>query len=385
MRQYRKLYPMIVFLLCILLSFGLTEAAVSQSAGTLVFVDPGQKDATTCSEETIAICVANVEDLTAFDILVEFDPEVIDIIDVENGGFLVAPGEPKLYSPDNNDGEWNEDGFIRFGLTQQRDSVTGELEPKTGSGDLALITLKALVPNASTDITIDAESSMLVEWPDVFGLDFTVVNGTVETFSCPPTALELSKLLVPENEPVGTEVGQFATSDPDSGDSFTYTLVNTLSYPDNNAFEIDGARLVTLESFNYEEKNSYEIRVRSTDSGGEWVEETFTITVEDVNDRPLAFDQSVITKQEQAVAIKLEGYDEDGDPLTFDVTDAPKFGALSGISPNLVYTPADGYVGPDSFKFTTSDDTFTSEEATVSIIMESKWIAQYMFPIFYAD
>jgi hypothetical protein len=226
---------------------------------------------------------------------------------------------------------------------------------------------------------------MLVEWPNVFGLDFTVVNGTVETFSCPPTALELSKLSVRENEPAGTEVGQFTTTDPDSGDSFTYTLVNTNAYPDNAAFEIQGNRLVTLETFNYEVKSTYEIKVRSTDPGGEWIEETFTITVEDVNDRPLAYDQTVLTKQEQAVAIKLEGYDEDGDPLTFDVTDPPKFGVLSGSGPNLVYTPMDGYVGPDSFKFTVSDAELISEEATVMITMKSKWVAHYLFPIFFGN
>jgi hypothetical protein len=44
--------------------------------------------------------------------------------------------------------------------------------------------------------------------------------------------------------------------------------------------------LQTSASFNYEVKNSYSVRVRTTDQDDLWYEEAFTITVTDVNDTP---------------------------------------------------------------------------------------------------
>jgi hypothetical protein len=177
----RLRFSLAVLVICGLFGFVFADGVLSQSSGTHVFVNPDPANATTCAETTIAIRVDAVENLTAFDLLITFDATVVEITAVENGGFLVAPDEPALYSPDNNDGDWNTDGLIRFGLAQQRDSLTGTLDPKTGDGDLALITLRALAPNASTDIVIDVDESMLVDWPDAFKIDFTAENGTVNT------------------------------------------------------------------------------------------------------------------------------------------------------------------------------------------------------------
>ncbi|MBI3640554.1 MAG: DNRLRE domain-containing protein, partial [Thaumarchaeota archaeon] len=49
----------------------------------------------------------------------------------------------------------------------------------------------------------------------------------------------------------------------------------------------------------------------------------------------------------------------------------PSHGALSGVAPNLTYTPDSNYHGPDSFTFTTSDGTNTSDPATVSITVNA--------------
>jgi len=44
-----------------------------------------------------------------------------------------------------------------------------------------------------------------------------------------------------------------------------------------------------------------------------------------------------------------------GDPLTYAIVTSPHHGALTGAPPNIVYTPAAGYIGPDVFDFTVSD------------------------------
>src|SRR5207237_1118655 len=94
---------------------------------------------------------------------------------------------------------------------------------------------------------------------------------------------------------------------------------------------------------------------------------TVTITVTSVNDPPVANAQSVTTNQDTAKAISLTASDVDGDPLTYAVVAAPTHGALSGVAPNLTYTPSAGYFGPDSFTFKANDGTVDSCAATVSI------------------
>ncbi len=55
------------------------------------------------------------------------------------------------------------------------------------------------------------------------------------------------------------------------------------------------------------------------------------------------------------MAITLSGSDVDGDGLAFTIVDQPAHGALSGIAPDLTYTPVADYNGPDSFTFLVND------------------------------
>jgi hypothetical protein len=57
----------------------------------------------------------------------------------------------------------------------------------------------------------------------------------------------------------------------------------------------------------------------------------------------------------------------DGDALTFTIVTPPAHGTLAGTAPNLTYTPAANYNGPDSFSFKANDGTVDSSPATVSI------------------
>ena len=74
-------------------------------------------------------------------------------------------------------------------------------------------------------------------------------------------------------------MGSFSTADPDTGDTFTDTLVSGTGGNDNASFTIAGNRLRTAAGFDYETNKSYSIRVRTTDSGMLHYEEVFIITV----------------------------------------------------------------------------------------------------------
>jgi hypothetical protein len=121
-------------------------------------------------------------------------------------------------------------------------------------------------------------------------LDFALTALTLQTTAPdtnhPPTDLSLSGTAVLENEPVGTTIGTFSTTDSDVGDTFSYTLVDGAGSADNGMFSISGNGLLTAASFNYEVQSNYTIRVQSTDQGLLFTQQVFAITVSDLEEPP---------------------------------------------------------------------------------------------------
>jgi hypothetical protein len=66
----------------------------------------------------------------------------------------------------------------------------------------------------------------------------------------------------------------------------------------------------------------------------------------------------------------LSGTDPDGDSLTFFVTVPPNHGSLSGVPPDLLYTPHVDYLGPDVLEFIADDGLLASEPARVEIVVD---------------
>lgn len=94
---------------------------------------------------------------------------------------------------------------------------------------------------------------------------------------------------------------------------------------------------------------------------------TITLTINAVNDAPLALAQSVTTPDSIPLVITLTGGDVETSDLEFNLVDIPLHGSLSGVAPNFIYTSLQGYSGPDSFTFVVKDGELTSVTATVSI------------------
>lgn len=202
-----------------------------------------------------------------------------------------------------------------------------------------------------------------------------------------PRGISLSPLTIAENI---LYEGTLTSSDSDSpNEAFTYELVSGPGDDDNAVFHIGGVngdKLIASAPFNYEEKISYNVRIRTTDLFGESYEAPFIIRVTDANDAPEAFDQSVTTLENEAVEIELGGFDEDGDALDFAIFNEPQHGTVTGnevgglitteagilrlISQSVTYTPDEGFVGEDSFTYKTRDEEGAiSELATVTIIV----------------
>jgi Tol biopolymer transport system component len=98
---------------------------------------------------------------------------------------------------------------------------------------------------------------------------------------------------------------------------------------------------------------------------------TVAITVDDVNDTPVANAQTVNAMEDLPSALTLTGTDTEGSTLTFTIVDAPTRGTLTGTGAMRTYQPSANLNGSDSFTFTVSDGLATSAPATVTIEVAS--------------
>jgi subtilisin family serine protease len=165
------------------------------------------------------------------------------------------------------------------------DTFTYSLVTGTGDTDNAAFTIDgtALKTTQSFDFSVKNSYSVRVRSTDSGSLSFektfTISIIEVKPPNQAPTDISLSNTSVAEGQPAGTVVGTFTTADPDEGETFTYSLVVGTGDTDNAAFTIDGAVLKTTQSFDFSVKNSYSIRVRTTDSGGLTYDEVFTVSI----------------------------------------------------------------------------------------------------------
>jgi VCBS repeat-containing protein len=213
------------------------------------------------------------------------------------------------------------------------------------------------------------------------GRDTATVTITINGVDDGPTDISLSNDSVAENQPSGTAVGDFSTADPDTGDTFTYSLVSGEGDNDNASFNITGSQLQTAASFDYETKNSYSIRVRTTDSGALYYEKAFNITITNANDPPVAVADNATTPENTSVTIAVldNDYDADGDTLTVVSAINGTYGSVTNNGNNVTYTPALNFTGTDSFSYTISDGNGGADTATVNVAVNAPVVNTFAF------
>jgi hypothetical protein len=273
----------------------------------------------------------------------------------------------------------------------QTDSVIGNListDPDTGStftysliagdGDTDNSSFSIVGNQLIANIVFNFETkdsySIRVKTTDQDGLFYekpltigvTNVNET-------PTDLTLSNSTVAENKAVGTVVGNLTSTDPDTGNTFTYSLVSGTGATDNSLFTIVDNQLQTNSVFNFETKNSYRIRVKTTDQDGLFYEKPLTIGVTNVNEAPVITSAATATFAENGTrtVYTVTATDADaGTTLTYSLSGddanlfninnravtfktAPNFEAPSDNGANNIY----------NINIIASDGTLTDTEA----------------------
>lgn len=156
-----------------------------------------------------------------------------------------------------------------------------------------------------TAVALDAETlaTMYVraETVDSGGLDYaTSFTITVSEQDEPPTDISLSNNSLFENNSISTLIGTLSSSDPEGG-SFTYSLVAGAGDDDNASFSIIGNNLVAAEVFDKETKDTYQVRIETEDDSGLTYAESFSISVDNVNEAPDSIILSANTVNENTV------------------------------------------------------------------------------------
>ncbi len=191
--------------------------------------------------------------------------------------------------------------------------------------------------------------------------DEATVSVTVNPVNDAPVANDDSTT-TDEDTPVTIDV---LLNDTDV-DGDTLTIVNASVPADQGTVEIVDGKLVftPAEDFNGEATITYVV------TDGELTDEaTVSVTVNPVNDAPVANDDSTTTDEDTPVTIDVlpNDSDVDGDTLTIVNASVPaEQGTVEIVDGKLVFTPAENFNGDATISYTVSDGAL-EDEAEVSV------------------
>jgi cysteine-rich repeat protein len=172
-----------------------------------------------------------------------------------------------------------------------------------------------------------------------------------------PTDSALSRAIDVDED--GTITLDASATDPE-GEALTFSA----SSPAHGTLTGEGPSYSYAPDANYHGDDTVLV---SISDGPNVVRIEFRIEVASIADAPVAADLTADTNEDQGVAIALSIEDVDSDTFTYEIVAAPEHGVLTGVAPDLTYTPALHYDGADSFTYRASDGEVDSNVATVTI------------------
>ena len=185
------------------------------------------------------------------------------------------------------------------------------------------------------------------------------VTITVASINDAPAANNQSKTL---NED-GSRAVTLTASDVD-GDPLTFTIVTP---PSHGTLTGAPPAVTYVPAANYHGPDSFAFRVNDGSLNSNIA--TVSLTVNSVNDAPVAQANSYTTPAGTPLTGRLVASDVDGDPLTYFITAQPSKGIVT-INPStgaFTYTPSPGRTGNDAFRFKANDGTTNSNGARIGI------------------
>ncbi len=270
-----------------------------------------------------------------------------------------------------NDTPVAEDGFAS---TEEDAPITITLVGSDVDGDDLEYSIVSEPPYGTVSLSAnEATYTPIADYNGTDSFTFTVNDGTVDSniatisitvnpVNDSPEAINDSDT-TPEDTPLSIDTATLLSNDIDvDNNPLSIISVGNLI---NGAAQLLGSSIVFVPTANFNGVASFDYIVSDgalTDTA------TVSITVNPVNDAPVANDGSVLTGEDTSVTITLSADDIDSDPLTYLIETGVSNGVLGDISGNKVsYTPNASFTGSDSFTFKANDGMVDSNIATVSI------------------
>ncbi|MFN8470148.1 MAG: Ig-like domain-containing protein [Caldilineaceae bacterium] len=210
-----------------------------------------------------------------------------------------------------------------------------------------------------TSLALDSAGLPVISYYDVTNGNLKLARQVETSVNVAPVATDQT-VTTPED----TAANFNLTATDANGNPLTYSIVTQPAH--GTVSGGTGAARTYTPNLNYFGPDSFTFK--ANDGTLDSNVATVNITVNAVNDAPLATNVSASTPQDTPVNINLTASDVEGNPLTYSVVTGPAHGTVSsGTGSARTYTPAAGYVGADSFTFKANDGTADSNVATVNI------------------
>lgn len=181
----------------------------------------------------------------------------------------------------------------------------------------------------------------------------------------PPVIAEGDSILVPMSED-GQPLAFGLTLHASDANRAEILQWSVLSNPAHGAAQASGAgtaRVVTyMPEADSHGADSFVIQVQDGQGASDSI--TVNVSVESVNDHPIAQVHPFSTDEDTPGAVTLSGTDAEKSSLSYEILTAPAAGSLSGTAPNLTYTPQPNVNGVDSFTFR----VFDGEDYSASVL-----------------
>lgn len=261
--------------------------------------------------------------------------------------------------------------------TNENETVTGTLSASSDAGLPITYQIQQNVNHGSLDLTPTNGVFTYIPTADFSGADsFTFTahddNGTsdpatvtitVSAVNSPPQANSLSIDVDGDT----TYSGQLHASDPD-GDNLTFSRV---SAPTKGSVSVNSSGSFTYTPNNNQTgTDSFTFKVNDGELNSEPA--TVTIAITAVNHPPTVTDGALETSKNNPVSGQLQANDPDNDTLIYTIVSNGSLGTASITNAQtgaFTYTPNSNTTGTDSFTFKATDDTLSSNNGTIFVVI----------------